>query len=324
MFGHSGARQVHRSRLTKLASTSLASAALVAAVSGCNVITNGAQLGAAPAGQSAPAPSAALAPTDPQPAAATGVSTTGWALSADDEFNGSSLNTRLWSIGEPWNYAPGFVLGDDAYCPLPQNGEVTEGNGALHLNAIGVPSHGKPLQSCFITTRNKFSFTHGYVEARVKIPSSPGLWSAFWLLGNGTGAQGWPKTGEIDLFEVVNNGKDDRVPYFTVHWGGNCPDGHCSWTQNNPYPKPLAGPADRWVTYGMKRTADSLTIYIDGKQTLTVTRTQRNPQNQQLGDVLFNSPMHIRFDLSAGGWAKNPASPSKPGSLDIDYLRVWS
>jgi beta-glucanase (GH16 family) len=263
--------------------------------------------------------------TATQPVSATGVSTAGWTLKADDEFNDTKLDSKLWSIGEPWNSSPGFVEGDDAYCPLPQNGEVTERNGALQLNAIGVPSHGKPLQSCFVTSRDKFSFTHGYIEARVKLPSSPGLWPAFWLLGNGTGAQGWPKTGEIDMFEFVNNGKDNGVPFFTVHWAGDCPGGHCQLTQNNPYPKAITDYAGRWVTYGMMRTANSLTIYIDGKQTLTVSRNQRNAQGQQLGSVLFDNPMHVRFDLSSGGdWAKNPNSASKPGSFAIDYLRVWS
>jgi beta-glucanase (GH16 family) len=255
---------------------------------------------------------------------ATGVSTVGFRLKADDEFDGTALNGKLWSIGEPWNAPPGFIESDDAYCPLPQTGEVTVGGGALRLNALAVKAHGKPMQSCFITTRNKFSFTHGYVETRVKLPASPGLWSAFWLLGNGTGTDGWPKTGEIDMFEFINKGKANRVPFFTVHWGGDCPDGHCSWTQIKPYPRPVAGPADRWVTYGMKRTGESLTIYIDGKQTLSVSRDQRNPQNQQLGSVLFDSPMHIRFDLSVGGWAHDPAAPPKPGSLAIDYVRVWS
>jgi hypothetical protein len=144
------------------------------------------------------------------------------------------------------------------------------------------------------------------------------------MLGNGTGTEGWPKTGEIDLFEFVNNGKDNGIPFFTVHWAGNCPGGHCQLTQNNPYPAKIANYAGQWITYGMRRTATSLTIYINGKQTLQIQRTQRNPQGQQLGSVLFDSPMHIRFDLSAGGWAKNPSSPPAPGTFAVDYLRVWS
>ena len=70
-----------------------------------------------------------------------------WTLKADDEFNTSKLNAGLWSVGEPWNAAPGFVQSDDAYCPLPTSGQVTESAGALQLNAIARPTQGKPLQT---------------------------------------------------------------------------------------------------------------------------------------------------------------------------------
>ena len=35
--------------------------------------------------------------------------------------------------------------------------------------------------------RNKFCFTGGYLEARIKMPGDPrigGLWPGFWMLGN--------------------------------------------------------------------------------------------------------------------------------------------
>jgi beta-glucanase (GH16 family) len=201
-----------RSRFSRVAAAGAAATALIALACGCGASSGDARPGAhdsvVPAGSNGPA------------VRATGASTEGWRLTADDEFDGTRLNGKLWSIGEPWNAPPGFVESDDAYCPIPQTGEVTVGDGSLHLNALAVKAHGKPLQSCFITTRNKFSFTHGYIETRFKLPTSPGLWSAFWLLGNGTGAQGWPKTGEIDMFEFINNGRANRIPFFTVHWAG--------------------------------------------------------------------------------------------------------
>ena len=286
--------------LTTTGSTSLASAM---ALTGSSVAT--AQV--LPSGTAAPIPASA-----------------GWRLRADDEFYYGKLRSSLWSIGEPWNAAPGFVQSEDAYCPLPQTGQVTISGGALRLNALAKPTQGKTVQSCFVTTRNKFSFTHGFIEARVKLPSSPGLWPAFWLLGNGTGEQGWPQTGEIDMFEFVNNGHDDGIPFTTVHWGGSCPGGHCSYTQHNPYPARIANASSTWITYGMQRTGDSLTFYVNGKKTVQVKRGTRNAQGQQLGGVLFDSPMHIRLDLSAGGWAQQPGTTTKAGTFTIDYVRVWN
>jgi beta-glucanase (GH16 family) len=267
-----------------------------------------------------------LSPSTPTSTALAPVGVPGsWTMQASDEFNGTSLNSAMWSVGEPWNAAPGFVQGDDSYCSMPYGDLVTEGGGSLQLNAKAAPKAGKPLQSCFITSRDKYSFTHGYLEARVKVPSSPGLWSSFWLLGNGVGAQGWPGTGEIDLFEFVNNGHENGVPYFTVHYASDkCSWGHCQQTQDSPYPAPLADYAGRWITYGLLRTSTSLTIYIDGQPKETFTRTMKNGFGVQLGSVLFDNPMHVRFDLSAGGWAKDASTVSQPGTFSIDYVRAWT
>ena len=295
----------------------LTAAVLTPVLAGC--VAAGPKLAAAPA-----LADAAVVRVLPAGAAAPVPASSGWTLKAASEFSTPTPKPSLWSIGEPWDAAPGFVQSEDAYCPKPQTGQVAVSGGALKLNAIVKPTAGKRMQSCFVTTRNKFSFTHGYVEARVKLPSSPGLWPAFWLLGNGTGANGWPKTGEIDMFEFANNGKDNGVPFITVHWGGNCNGGHCLYAQNNPYPAKISNYAGQWITYGMRRTASSLTFYVNGKQTVTIPRTTRNAQGQQLGAVLFDSPMHIRLDLSAGGWAQNPASATQAGTFAIDYVRVWS
>ncbi len=248
-----------------------------------------------------------------------------WTLAASDEFNGKALDTRMWSIGEPWNAAPGFVQSDDSYCPLPAKGLVTESGGALQLNAKLVASNGKHVQSCFVTSRDKYSFTHGYLEARVKVPSGAGLWPAFWLLGNGTGDQGWPGTGEIDMFEYVNNGHDNGVPFTTLHWAdANCSWTHCQKTQDSPWPTAVSGYASRYVTYGILRTSSTLTIYVDGRPKVTFTRDTTNVDGIKVASVLFDKPMHVRFDLSAGGWAQDPSKATQAGTFSIDYLRAWN
>ena len=307
----------------------------VAVAAGCSPLVNGGGLGtgAAPtrpvAVQPSPAKPTVTKPTVTKPTVTQVVKPLGvpgsWTLAAADEFNGKALDSRMWSIGEPWNAAPGFVQSDDSYCPLPATGLVTEGGGALRLAAKLVASNGKHVQSCFVTSRNKYSFTHGYLEARAKVPSGAGLWPAFWLLGNGTGDQGWPGTGEIDMFEYVNNGRDDGIPFTTVHWAdANCSWTHCQRTQDSPWPTALTGYADRWITYGILRTATTLTIYVDGRPKVTFTRDSTNVDGVKLASVLFDKPMHVRFDLSAGGWAQNPTKATQAGTFSVDYLRSWN
>jgi beta-glucanase (GH16 family) len=271
------------------------------------------------------APSSPGAPSLPTGSAAKAVTSAGWTQTLNAEFDGSQLDTKIWRVGEPWQQAPGFQQGPDAYCPLPQGSQVTVSGGQLHLNATVNPKDKTgQLLSCGVSTRGSFSMTHGYVETRVKLPTGAGLWPSFWLLGNGTGADGWPKTGEIDAFEFINNGSAEGTPFVTIHWAGNCPDDHCSLTKIDPTIPRVPDFGTGWVTYGLLRTADSLTIYINGKAMATMTRGQRNPQGAAIGDVIFNGPMHIKLDLSAGGWATNPHVSTQPGEFSIDYVRAWS
>jgi hypothetical protein len=53
------------------------------------------------------------------------------------------------------------------------------------------------------------------------------------------------------------------------------------------------------------------------------TNTMKNAQGQTLSPVLFNDPMHIRFDLSAGGWADDTSQPPAAGTFQVDYVRAW-
>ena len=62
--------------------------------------------------------------------------------------------------------------------------------------------------------RSKMTFKYGYYEARVKMPPGLGMWPAFWLNSDSTseGKVSWPP--EVDVFEFVNNGKEDTVTQF--------------------------------------------------------------------------------------------------------------
>ena len=158
---------------------------------------------------------------------------------------------------------------------------MTVAGGALHLTATVNPTDPSGrLLSCSVSTRGAFSMSRGYVETRVRLPTGAGLWSSFWLLGNGTGAAGWPQTGEIDAFEFINNGISDGIPFFTTHWGGECPGGHCSLSQVDPPMQAIADYGTRWITYGLLRTADGVTVYVNGVETATMHRGERQRQGR--------------------------------------------
>ena len=52
-------------------------------------------------------------------------------------------------------------------------------------------------------TQGRFAFKYGNIEARVKVPNTAnGLWPAFWMMGNNSGAITWPNCGELDIMEL--------------------------------------------------------------------------------------------------------------------------
>ena len=66
--------------------------------------------------------------------------------------------------------------------------------------------------SGLITSYDSFRFTHGYAEARVKLPEGQGLWPAFWLLTSFY-VEDVP---EIDIMEFL--GHEKETVYHTYHY----------------------------------------------------------------------------------------------------------
>jgi len=71
--------------------------------------------------------------------------------------------------------------------------------------------------SGIITSYDSFRFTHGYAEARVKLPAGQGLWPAFWLL-NSFYVEDVP---EIDIMEFLGQNRLSHLSLFrTAKWLG--------------------------------------------------------------------------------------------------------
>ena len=144
-----------------------------------------------------PTTTTTVAPAGIQPAGQSGGS---WNMVFDSEFNGSSLDTSQWSTG--W-FGSGITTGAnsaevDCYDPA----QVSVSGGVLNLSAVArAESCGgvtQPYASGMVTTDGNFSFTYGYMEARLWLPGTGSIadWPAFWADG-----QNWPTTGEMDTLE---------------------------------------------------------------------------------------------------------------------------
>lgn len=160
---------------------------------------------------------------------------------------------------------------------------------------------GYRFTSGLITTHGSFTFRYGYVEARARVPRGQGFWPAIWLLD-----QRKPKLGEIDIMEIF--GQKTRYLNTTLHWQ----DGGARSLKL--VRRDVPDLADGFHTYGLLWTADSIVMYLDGRE---MGRAATPPQ--------LREPMYLLLNLAVGG--KFPgftdATTPFPARFDIDYVRVW-
>jgi beta-glucanase (GH16 family) len=168
--------------------------------------------------------------------------------------------------------------------------------------------------SARLTTRGRFSATHGLFAARMKIPAGRGLWPAFWMLGDDINAVGWPASGEIDVMEAL--GHDPRTVHGTLHGPGSGAAGALGSSFVAP-----GSLASGFHTYAVSWSPDSVAWLLDGKAYATA-----GPEIRRRGwSSIFNRPFHLLLNLAVGGtWPGPPdASTPLPATLLVDWVRVY-
>ena len=164
---------------------------------------------------------------------------------------------------------------------------------------------GKSFTSGRLRTAGKMSFKYGKIEGRVKIPhTANGLWPAFWMMGANYSQVGWPKCGEIDIFEMGNvngirNNTQDRYFGGHFHWGESYNGGaypNTGSSKTNPYS--IQGEEGDFHLFTVIWTSGSVKMYLD---------LDKYPDNQPYtqmsigGNTYFNKPFYVIFNLAIGG-----------------------
>lgn len=108
-------------------------------------------------------------------------------LSWSDEFDGTSLNDAYWTpqIGNGIEYGNrGWGNNEKEYYKA-ENVSVSNGTMKIKAQTEKTKANGTTYNwtSARITGTGKVNIGLGYVEAKIKIPSSKGIWPAFWMLG---------------------------------------------------------------------------------------------------------------------------------------------
>ncbi|MCK4375169.1 MAG: glycoside hydrolase family 16 protein, partial [Candidatus Brocadiae bacterium] len=238
-----------------------------------------------------------------------------WVRTFDEDFDGTALDLSKWNNTGPnywdktshWSKDNLIVGGGVARLRYEKK------TGRHNDEPDGKESH---YQGGYLDTYGKWVQRYGYFEARMKLPTAPGLWPAFWMSpdrGEEAGEQ-WRRQStsdggmEIDVLEHLTRWGAGRYN-IAMHWDGYG-EGHKSVGSSVVYAQP---DEDGFITAGLLWTPGLLVFYGNGQE---VARWEDPRVGSVQSDMMFTLPM--------GGWDNSPLDDAQlPDDLVIDYVRVW-
>lgn len=173
-----------------------------------------------------------------------------------------------------------------------------------------------------IESANKVTFTYGKVEGRLKTTAHTGNFPAFWMMPNESTYGGWPFSGEIDIFEQINN---ENTSYHTIHsrWANGAADGGLGNSGKPQKSGTSATTTGEYHVYGLEWTEDILKWFVDGKQVFSYAKSTTQDDLDKL-QWPFDKPFYLILNQSVGngGWAANP-DLNFTYETKFDWVRVY-
>ncbi len=237
-----------------------------------------------------------------------------WQLVWSDDFSGPAGN-----LPDPakWTYDIGIGPGQDGwgnqelqvYTDKPENVSI-DGGGNLIITAKRTSSG---FSSARIKTQGLFSQQYGRFEARLKTPYGPGIWPAFWMLGENIETVSWPQCGEIDIMEL--RGQEPHTIHGTIHGPG--------YSGGNPITKSYALKNGRFDTdfyvYAIEWDEEKIDFFVDDYL------YQRIEKSDVPGEWVFNQPFFLILNVAVGGNYVGFPTDETPfdQQMVVDYVKVY-
>lgn len=250
-----------------------------------------------------------------------------WVLVFEDNFKADKLNTKKWSL-IPYENGVSHIAWrryqsqDDKLFRFTGKSLQLRGEFGMHRSQSNTETPQQTYACAGIWSRDTFSFRYGKVEVKARFDGVQGCWPAIWLMP--TNGEPWPKSGEIDLMEHLN---DEAGVYQTVHFC-NAGGGNASVTNRKNFAELGLPDQQAWHTYGMEWTPEGITFTIDNIATATVSAEQTR---RTFGDGC--KTFHLIIDQQiGGGWVEGSGRRGidkdtltrKGAVLEIASVRVWS
>lgn len=238
-----------------------------------------------------------------------------WVKTFEENFDGDRVDQSIWNVytANYWDKRTHFSISN-----------VVVGGGVVRLHYEKKTGHHNDslteketgYASGFLDTYGKWVQRYGYFESRMKVPTAPGLWPAFWLMPDRGAAAGpqWVRadTGnsgmEFDIMEHLTRWGPNRFN-IAFHWDGYGKDHQQTGSQNIYYQPDAEG----YVTSGLLWLPGLAVIYANGVE---VARWETARMSTIPSDFMFT---HV-----SGGWDNNAIDDATlPDDYVIDYVRAW-
>lgn len=268
--------------------------------------------------------------------------TDGYRLVWQDLFDGGLLNEDRWNIEANGDGGGNHEM--QYYSRRIENvsvGDDGQGNGCLILTARRDGYRGFKFSSGRINSKGKVAFTHGKIEAAIKLPSTAnGLWPAFWMMGNDHSQVGWPRSGEIDIMEMgnangISAGTQDRYFNGACHWGQGWPA--ASYAQSTT--KRYSLQDGEFHLFTLIWNEDEVAMYVDLDRMPVQSPYFRmsipadDPDNVWSPGNYFHKDNFILFNMAVGGDFTGIHEPEnitalndengQSASMYVNYVKVY-
>jgi beta-glucanase (GH16 family) len=185
-----------------------------------------------------------------------------------------------------------------------QKQRVSVSNGVLALEGKPRPFRINQYVGGALAAKNTWIGPDRLVEYRVRMTGA-----AKWNLAGWTfGGDPWPKHGEIDTIELLSRGKGRAFPLQSLHGPAR------GMIANNNGKAELELDGTVWRTYAHIWQGDTVTFYIDGKESFRRQITNAT-------DLASFKRFYPAISFYSGGWIGNAQGPARGY---VDYLRVWA
>ena len=227
-----------------------------------------------------------------------------------DEFNGNELDDDNWS----YNIGDGGWGNNEYQYYTNSTNNVRVANGSLRITARKEQYKNASYTSGRIDTKGKQSFKYGYFEARIALPSAMGIWPAFWMLGVNIDDINWPKCGEIDIMEAINN--ENKV-YSTLHWNSNGVSGDTSHTYQGNEGYNISD-REEYHLYAVEWKETGIKTYVDNVEVFSYSFYSTSVKEA------FQKEFYFLLNVAVGGdWPGFEIDDNFPHTMSVDYLRVY-